>query len=111
MSPPNTQQILFIIQNPHVAPYIRIFSDPASSGILSKIAYLIKSEVRHRLQQAYELGFFRRLPALSGILAQSWEGDITIGEVLILFICIVVVCFLYAYPFPLLVFNSSSFVA
>jgi TAG lipase/steryl ester hydrolase/phospholipase A2/LPA acyltransferase len=70
--------------NPYVLPFIDPTADPDHLGVFRKMKRFIKSETRHRLLQAAELGLFPRTRALSflpGLIGQKYEGDITIVPV------------------------------
>jgi predicted acylesterase/phospholipase RssA len=70
--------------NPFILPYLNVkFLLRQTSGplgtILSTLAYLCTSEVRHRLNQLHSLGLIpRRLHTVVTLIAQKYEGDITI---------------------------------
>jgi len=66
--------------NPHVVPFISGTRDQGSgSGICSTIMSLVTSELRHRINQAEELGLMpHKLDFLTTVSAQNYRGHVTI---------------------------------
>lgn len=78
---------VFILRqvNPHVIPFIEP-DIPHNTGVLPRVKYLVKSELKHRLMQLAEAGlvprFLRSIFAvLPAVVSQKYEGDITIVPV------------------------------
>jgi TAG lipase/steryl ester hydrolase/phospholipase A2/LPA acyltransferase len=78
--------------NPHIAPFLRNPKHKRNSGLLGKLKFFIKSEIRHRIYQVLnpKIAFFKRLKMaemgifsfivvrLQPLISQKYEGDITI---------------------------------
>jgi len=64
--------------NPHVIPFISS-TDQINDSLLSKAAYCITSELKHRILQLEHLGLWpQQLNMLHNLVSQQYKGDITI---------------------------------
>eukprot|EP00270_Netrium_digitus_P008652 TRINITY_DN2598_c0_g1_i5.p1 TRINITY_DN2598_c0_g1~~TRINITY_DN2598_c0_g1_i5.p1 ORF type:complete len:1063 (-),score=242.22 TRINITY_DN2598_c0_g1_i5:254-3442(-) len=74
----NVNHFIVAQANPHIAPLLRIKEVFRTYGgyWAAKMAQLAEMEVKHRCNQALEVGW--RLFGLAKLFAQDWEGDITI---------------------------------
>eukprot|EP00898_Chlorokybus_atmophyticus_P007615 jgi/Chlat1/7855/Chrsp66S07289 len=64
--------------NPHIAPILRLKEILRQSGgpYVGHAMHMLEMEVKHRLKQLIEMGIGSK--GIAKILAQDWEGDITI---------------------------------
>ncbi|KAJ9181035.1 hypothetical protein P3X46_009210 [Hevea brasiliensis] len=74
----NVNHFIVSQANPHVAPLLRMkeFVRAYGGNFAAKLAHLTEMEVKHKFNQALELGF--PLGGLAKLFAQDWEGDVTV---------------------------------
>lgn len=74
----NVNHYIVAQANPHIAPLLRIKEAFRVWGgdTAAKLAHLAEMEVKHRCNQALEMGW--RFGGLAKLFAQDWEGDVTI---------------------------------
>ncbi|CAN1173538.1 Triacylglycerol lipase SDP1 [Linum perenne] len=74
----NVNHFIVSQANPHIAPLLRMKEIVRAYGgnFAAKLAHLTEMEVKHRFNQALELGF--PMGGLAKLFAQDWEGDVTV---------------------------------
>lgn len=74
----NVNHFIVSQANPHIAPVLRAkeLTRVYGGDFAARLAHIAEMEVKHRCSQALEMGF--RLGGLAKLIAQDWEGDITI---------------------------------
>ncbi|CAM6099233.1 unnamed protein product [Calypogeia fissa] len=74
----NVNHFIVSQANPHIAPLLRLkeLTRVYGGDFAARLAHIAEMEVKHRCSQALEMGF--RLGGLAKLIAQDWEGDVTI---------------------------------